>query len=332
MIGNKKQAEPTFTTHTRNTFFLAFTMKLTILPRGYQADKPSKGPFPITVELNGQPDELTVDDLQRAIHQKLPKYYPDRQRLTLGQTVLVQGKSLASYDLKDGDSITFKDLGPQIGWRTVFLIEYFGPLVIHPLVFYLPELFYQQPVEHSQIQIAAFYMVIGHYLKREFESIFIHRFSHGTMPFRNVFKNSFHYHILGGLLLAYAIYGPWLAVGTERSLISPKLFWGSILVFIYAELSNLHTHITLRNLRPPGTRVRRIPYGYGFGLVSCPNYTFELLAWAAFAVLTGSLAAWLFFAVSFGQIYLWAIKKHKAYKREFPDYPSNRKALIPFIV
>jgi very-long-chain enoyl-CoA reductase len=33
--------------------------------------------------------------------------------------------------------------------------------------------------------------------------------------------------------------------------------------------------------------------------------------------------------VSFAQIYVWAIKKHKAYRTEFANYP-RRKALIPF--
>jgi len=57
-----------------------------------------------------------------------------------------------------------------------------------------------------------------------------------------------------------------------------------------AELSNLSTHLTLRNLRPPGTRTRAIPHGYGFGLVSCPNYFFESVAWAAVAYMSGSWA------------------------------------------
>lgn len=29
---------------------------------------------------------------------------------------------------------------------------------------------------------------------------------------------------------------------------------------------------------------------------------------------------------------VWALGKHKAYKKEFPQYPKNRKAIIPFIL
>ena len=58
----------------------------------------------------------------------------------------------------------------------------------------------------------------------------------------------------------------------------------------FAELSNLHTHLTLRSLRPQGTRKRGVPFGYGFNLVACPNYTFEILAWISICVMTGSYA------------------------------------------
>ncbi|KAG0052186.1 3-oxo-5a-steroid 4- dehydrogenase [Gryganskiella cystojenkinii] len=301
-------------------------MKLVIAPRSAKSRK-----FPITLDLAGTPADVKVEQVQAAIEQKFPELYIDRQRLTVEKVALESGKTLSDYGLKDGDSVTFKDLGPQISWRTVFLIEYGGPLVIHPLVYYLPSLFYGQSFEHSWMQQVTYWMVMLHFLKREYETVFVHRFSHGTMPFRNVFKNSAHYHLLSGLNLAYWVYGPWNAAGTKLGERSESLVYGCIALYIFAELSNYATHVTLRNLRPPGTRVRKVPRGYGFEWVSCPNYFFETLAWLSVSVLTMSWSAHLFFVVAVGQMYVWALKKHSGYRKEFSDYPRKRKAMFPLI-
>lgn len=122
-------------------------------------------------------------------------------------------------------------LGPQIGWRTVFLIEYGGPLFIHPALYYLSQTFYGTTFQHSPMQTWTFYLVMAHFIKRELETIFIHRFSHGTMPFRNVFKNSAHYWLLSGVNLAYWVYGPWFAQGRAASARSDVWLYGSIAVW-----------------------------------------------------------------------------------------------------
>lgn len=78
---------------------------------------------------------------------KDPKWYPDRQYFTIGldpktRQVLAPGKSLSDFHLKDGDTIIFKDLGAQIAWKTVFHVEYFGPILMHALFYYFPQIFY----------------------------------------------------------------------------------------------------------------------------------------------------------------------------------------------
>ncbi|KAF9430597.1 3-oxo-5a-steroid 4- dehydrogenase [Podila epigama] len=301
-------------------------MKLVIAPRSAKSRN-----FPITLELAGSPADVKVETVQATIARQFPQFYPDRQRLTVEKVALESGKTLADYGINDGDSITFKDLGPQLSWRTVFLVEYGGPLVIHPIFYYFQSLFYGKTFEHSLLQTLTYAMVMLHFLKREYETVFVHRFSHGTMPLRNLFKNSAHYHILSGVNIAYWVYGPWSAAGVKAAERSDALVYGCIALFIFAELSNFHTHITLRNLRPPGTRVRKIPRGYGFNLVSCPNYFFETLAWLAVSILTQSWASHLFFVVAVGQMYIWAVKKHKGYRKEFSDYPRGRKAMFPLI-
>ena len=103
-------------------------------------------------------------------------------------------------------------------------------------------------------------------------------------------------------------------------------------------MGNLHAHLTLRGLRRPGTNERRIPTGNLFGLVSCANYTFEILAWIGFSIFTQSLASWFFTIQGAGQMVIWALGKHKNYRREFngsngvPQYPRGRKAIFPFIL
>ena len=219
--------------------------------------------------------------------------------------------------LKGDVHLVVKDLGPQISWRGVFMAEYAGPLLIHPLIFSLYS-------EHSSGQYITLALVVLHYLKREYETMYIHRFSAETMPLRNLFKNCAYYWLVGGVLLAATTYSPRFAQETYRF---PKY---QVLVWLFSELCNYKSHVVLRDLRPPGTRERRIPHGFGFDLVSCPNYTFEILAWAATSAITQSWSCWAFTTLGALQMSQWALKKHRRYLKEFKDYPKERKAIVPY--
>lgn len=124
-------------------------------------------------------------------------------------------------------------------------------------------------------------MVLGHYIKREVETLFVHRFSNETMPFTNVFKNSFHYWIIFGLINMYFFLHPDY---TPPSWANEGIFRVIFYAFVLFEFMNLMTHIALKNLRKPGSSERGIPEGYGFGLVSCANYFWEALSWLMFAL------------------------------------------------
>ena len=72
-------------------------------------------------------------------------------------------------------------------------------------------------------------------------------------------------------------------------------------IFFICELGNLSIHLALRNLRPAGTTVRRIPQATGnpftalFNLVSCPNYTYEVGSWIGFTIMTQCLPGNIFY-------------------------------------
>ncbi|KAJ1968651.1 3-oxo-5a-steroid 4- dehydrogenase [Dispira parvispora] len=293
------------------------------------AAQASQGPFPLTLDL---PKDATVQSLKLGITQQQPKLTPERQRLTLdGKALLDDAQRLSEVPVADGAVLQVKDLGPQVGWRTTFICEYLGPLLANPLFYYLPQIFYGRAVAHSCMQTTALVMFEAHFLKRLYETIFVHRFSSGTMPFANLIKNTTYYTLLAGANVGFWVYGPWngaLEPSAQRSTAYTAVCIG---LFVFAQISNFLTHINLRNLRPPGTRVRKIPRGYGFDLVSCPNYFFEVTSWVAFTLYTRSLASLIFTVVGAAQMYIWAVKKHKNYRREFPNYPKNRKAMIPFI-
>jgi very-long-chain enoyl-CoA reductase len=74
------------------------------------------------------------------------------------------------------------------------------------------------------------------------------------------------------------------------------------------------------------------PFTILFNHVSCPNYTYEYLAWFSFSVMTQCIPAFLFAVAGGYQMTMWALGKHRNYKKEFRDYPKKRKAIIPFIL
>ena len=116
----------------------------------------------------------------------------------------------------------------------------------------------------------------------------------------------------------------------EKNLTLTQVRILSALFFLFEGL-NFYSHLALMALRPMGTKVMKIPRGALFRFVSCPNYLFETLAWVVFSYFTSLPSAWLFTGLSFGQMQSWARKKHARYHREFPDYPKERIAIIPFV-
>ena len=74
--------------------------------------------------------KLFLTDCEAA---KKKKLYPSRLRFTVNEQ---RGTALADptkkmSDYIDSPTVTlyFKDLGPQIGWDTVFYVEYAGPII-----------------------------------------------------------------------------------------------------------------------------------------------------------------------------------------------------------
>jgi protein-S-isoprenylcysteine O-methyltransferase Ste14 len=110
--------------------------------------------------------------------------------------------------------------------------------------------------------------------------------------------------------------------GDIRFLIGLALFIGGYAI-------NRQSDLTLRGLRQPGESTYKIPYGGFFRWVSCPNYLGEITEWVGWAVLTWSLPGLAFAVWTMANLAPRARSHHRWYRENFPEYPAERKALVP---
>eukprot|EP00606_Chrysophyceae_sp_TOSAG23-5_P000323 GSChrysophyteH2.ASY1.ANO1.757.1 assembled CDS len=275
-----------------------------------------------------------------------------RYRLTLKHEDAALAAKFPSLDMDDTSALSlckvsantrlvWKDLGPQIGYRTVFYLEYLGPMLFVALYATCPTALWgagAQPAGSPLFDLAApsrmhwvaqwgLWAWMLHFLKREFETAFVHKFSRPTMPLSNLYKNCTYYWSFGAII-GWPLCSPNYAAPSETAA------YAGAALFALAELGNLAIHLKLSGMRKvEGSTKRDVPTGFGFDLVACPNYTFEVLSWVGFSVMTGLPAAWAFTALGFYQMQEWAQKKHREYKKTHgKEYTSlDRKAIVPFV-
>lgn len=226
-----------------------------------------------------------------------------------------------------------------MAWRTVFVVEYFGPILIHalvvairPYIYKFSPYLYKNEVETpvTKVQWIIFTLFILHFLKRELETMFLHKFSANTMPAWNIFRNSAFYWGLAGLLSAWHIYAP--NSGADRQELVPLDFVG-LALFAIGEVCNFLVHKHLAGLRKPGGTERGIPNCIGSSLVTSPNYMFEVLAWVGVILISRSWAVTAF--ICGGIVYMrdWSRGKERALRAEFGDrYKKKRYTMLPGLI
>jgi 3-oxo-5-alpha-steroid 4-dehydrogenase 1 len=131
----------------------------------------------------------------------------------------------------------------------------------------------------------------------------------------NAYTNARHVSHLG----AYATSWLW----------DPRFLVGALL-FLGGRTLNVRADEALLALRNEG-RGYQIPRGPYFRWISCPNYAAEILEWCGWAILTWSLAGVAFAVYTFANLAPRALSHHRWYQEKFPDYPRERRALLPGI-
>ncbi len=209
-------------------------------------------------------------------------------------------------------------INDRLGW---VLMESVAPLMFFAC-------FLVGPVNTSAAALVFLGMWELHYLHRAFIFPFSMRNGAGRMALvviaLGLLFNFLNTYLNGRYVFTFSGGYPaeWLA--------GPKFIVGAI-VFAAGFAINRHSDWTLRNLRRPGESSYRIPHGGLFRWVSCPNYTGEILIWTGWAIATWSLAGLVFATWTAANLVPRARSHQIWYRQRFPDYPVERKALVPLL-
>jgi 3-oxo-5-alpha-steroid 4-dehydrogenase 1 len=106
-------------------------------------------------------------------------------------------------------------------------------------------------------------------------------------------------------------------------------FYIGLSLFVISFITNQISDNILIHLRKPGETGYKIPNGFLFKYVSCPNHLSELLQWSGFAIMAWNYPATTFLIWTAANLIPRALAHHKWYKEHFQDYPKNRTALFP---
>jgi 3-oxo-5-alpha-steroid 4-dehydrogenase 1 len=110
----------------------------------------------------------------------------------------------------------------------------------------------------------------------------------------------------------------------------PRFISGFLLFTAGYFITRQSDHI-LSGLRKTPHNTYVIPRGGLFCVVSSPNYLGEITIWTGWALATWSLPGLAFAIWTIANLAPRARANHAWYKAHFPDYPADRRALLPLV-
>lgn len=167
-----------------------------------------------------------------------------------------------------------------------------------------------------------------HYVHRAFIYPWTIRDGHKKMP-SVIILLGFGFNI--GNAYANAHYLFTSSGGYPQSWLLDFRFVVGVVLFLVGFTINRWADTTLRSLRKPGEVSYSIPYGGLYNWVSCPNYLGEIIEWVGWALATWCLPGLAFAVWTIANLAPRARSHHAWYRANFPEYPQNRRALLPLV-
>ena len=215
------------------------------------------------------------------------------------------------------DSVTSVTLPSRIGW---ILME--SPTVIGIFIFLL---MFQKSIGYVEICLSSIWLL--HYIHRTFMWPFRAKLENKRMTL-TVILMALLFNIVNITIQCLWIF--ILGEYVDEWLFSPFFLIG-LSLFLIGMLINIKSDNILMNLRTNHGEGYHVPNGFLYRYITCPNYLGELIEWFGWFVLTMSPAALTFFVWTFANLVPRAKSNHEWSKLNIKNYPSNRKAILPFV-
>ncbi|MEI6226023.1 MAG: methyltransferase [Deltaproteobacteria bacterium] len=214
------------------------------------------------------------------------------------------------------------------GWGPTLPARLGWILMESPAVWWFVLVYFQGPRALEPVPLVFLAMWQLHYVYRSFVFPFLLRAEGRRMPLMvpvmAILFNLLNNYVNAHWISALGVYPVgWLS--SWQFLLGTALFLGGFAL-------NVTSDRTLRHLRAPGETGYKIPRGGAFELVTAPNYLGEILEWTGWAIATWSPAGLAFAIYTFANLAPRALSHHRWYRERFPDYPADRKALVPFLL
>ena len=104
------------------------------------------------------------------------------------------------------------------------------------------------------------------------------------------------------------------------------------IIFAVGAYINWRSDSMLFALRSDDFKGYKIPKGFLFEKISCPNHFGEIIEWSGYALMSFSLPALSFAIWTAANLIPRALAHHKWYNNHFADYPKTRQAVIPYVL
>ncbi|NMC40947.1 MAG: hypothetical protein GYA43_07225 [Bacteroidales bacterium] len=214
-----------------------------------------------------------------------------------------------------------KGWGPSIRSDWAWMLMELPSPVLMTLFFFTAE-------EKSLVKWLFLLFWLSHYLYRTFIYSVIQGGKEKPYPML-VAGMAFIFNIMNGFVNGYGVFR--MNVYSADWLYTSQFITG-LALFLTGFYINKQADLLFRQMRKSSPREYIIPRGWLFNYVSSPHYFGEIIQWSGWALMTFSLPGLAFAVFTFGNLFPRAIASHEWYRRNFPEYPADRKAVIPFII